>query len=196
MGKRTIIYGVATNSPGKYSSRDGSKRTRVYQCWLGMIARCYSEKNLENSPSYRGCTVCAEWLEFKNFAEWFNSNYIKGFALDKDIIKPGNRIYCPEYCGFVPTAINTMLTHASRKHTRYDLPSGVSFCTFTNRYIVVMRANGRSKTVGRFDDPDIARREYIRNKKIEVVRQANKYRGQITEQMYQALLVFPVDMEK
>lgn len=196
MGKRTLIYGVATHSPGKYASRVGSKRTKVYQSWLGMIARCYSEKNLQNSPSYRGCTVCAEWLEFQNFAEWFGINYIEGFAIDKDVIKPGNRVYCPEYCDFVPTAINTMLTHASRKHTRYDLPPGVSFCTFTNRYIVVMSFDGKSRTVGRYDDPIAARAAFIKQKKINVVRAANKWRSQLTERMYQALLVFPVEMEK
>lgn len=197
MGKRTIIYGVATNSPGKYASRVNSKRTKVYQSWLGMIARCYSEINLINSPSYRGCTVCPEWLEFQNFAEWFDKNYIDGFAIDKDILCPGNKIYGPELCGFVPTAINTMLTHSSRKKTAYiDLPTGVTFCQFTKRYMAFMCSEGKFRMLGRYDDPQKARERYLQCKKIEVIRMANKWKSLLDPRMYEALLIFPVEMEK
>ena len=190
-----MIYGVGIYTRGRFSSRasgGGSRQGLHYQRWSNMLERCYSGR----FPAYADCYVCEEWKEFQVFAEWFDENYIEGFCLDKDILKPGNKLYSPDSCGFVPTIINTMLGHASRKHTVYNLPTGVSFCTFTSRYIVVMSLNGKSRTVGRFDSPDVARQEYIRLKKIEVVRMANEWRGRITEQMYEALLVFPVDMEK
>lgn len=197
MGKRTLIYGVARHSPGKFASRVNSKKTKAYQTWLCMITRCYSDRSLIDSPSYAECTVCDEWLEFQTFAEWFDINHIPGFAIDKDILNPGNKIYSPENCGFVPTAINTMLTHASRRKLKYtDLPPGVTYCTFTNKYMAFMCSEGKFKMLGRFMSVASARERYIECKKIEVIRMANKWRGQISERIYQALLVFPVDMEK
>ena len=190
-----MIYGVGIYTKGKFSSvtkNGGSGQGLHYQRWANMIERCYSGR----FPAYSDCQVCDEWKIFQAFAEWFDENYIDGFCLDKDILCAGNKLYGPETCGFVPNIINTMLGHYSRKHTVYNLPTGVSFCTFTRRYIVVMSFGGRPRTMGRFDDPNIARQEYLRLKKIEVVRMANEWRGRITEKMYQALLVFPVDMER
>jgi hypothetical protein len=54
--------------------------------------------------------VCNEWHNFQNFAEWFCKNYCDAsmdkWQLDKDIIVPGNRVYSPETCCFVPNAVN------------------------------------------------------------------------------------------
>ena len=76
-----------------------------------MYNRCYSKAFQESHPWYKGCTVCDEWLDPEHglgrFAKWCNENYyiVEGEGttqLDKDILIPGNKIYSPDTCIFVP----------------------------------------------------------------------------------------------
>ncbi|MGY2429597.1 hypothetical protein [Pseudomonas tolaasii] len=43
--------------------------------------------------------------------------------LDKNILKEGNNVYCPEYCVFVPEYLNNLLV--TRHNFRGDQPLGV-----------------------------------------------------------------------
>ena len=119
---KKLIYGVGINDLNEpaYINR---KSLKFYSTWKGMIERCYSEKFHIKNPTYRGCTVCSEWLVLSNFREWFDANYREGMALDKDILIKGNRVYCPEACSFIPRYINNLLTDASA--IRGDCPLGV-----------------------------------------------------------------------
>lgn len=198
MGSSKILYGVATVGSGKYRSNDRNEPIRIYGIWYQMIGRCYMDisKRTNRNMAYIGCTVCEEWLNFQSFAEWFEPNHIKGFHLDKDILMPGNKIYSPDFCGFVPPEINTCLTHTGRINRSYDLPTGVSLCSKTGAYQVTISEGGKSIGLGRFRDLDSSRACYLSHKKSWLITLANKYREQLTDRMYQALLVFPVEMEK
>ena len=80
------VYGVAFFGHGKHKARcKTGKNTKVYETWIGMIERCYSSRCHVKNPAYKNCTVCDDWLNFQNFADWFYDNYIDGFELDKDI---------------------------------------------------------------------------------------------------------------
>lgn len=61
--------------------------------------RCYDVKYSKKHPTYKDCTVCEEWHNFQTFAKWFDENYYEIentiMDLDKDILKNGNKIYCP-----------------------------------------------------------------------------------------------------
>ena len=56
-----------------------------YNSWRSMMARCYNEK----SANYKyyggvGVTVCAEWHNANNFAEWAKSSgWFEGATLDR-----------------------------------------------------------------------------------------------------------------
>lgn len=67
-----------------------------------MIKRCYNQKCLLKDNTYRGCSVCDEWLNFQNFGEWYDENYYEVpnevMDLDKDILHKGNKIYSPDNC--------------------------------------------------------------------------------------------------
>lgn len=39
----------------------------VYKRWIGMLKRCYSEKELIKCPTYIDCSVCEEWHLYSNF---------------------------------------------------------------------------------------------------------------------------------
>ena len=81
----TSIYGVGYIGIGKHKPRINNSNTRPYNIWHSMIARCYSTKTQDKQPTYKGCSVCDEWFNFQNYADWFEVNYIDGHHLDKDI---------------------------------------------------------------------------------------------------------------
>lgn len=85
-----------------------------------MLERCYSARYQERKPTYKGCSVCDEWLNYQNFAKWYDDNYyeIKGeiMCLDKDILVKGNKIYSPENCVFVPNYINVLFARIGCKN--------------------------------------------------------------------------------
>lgn len=101
---------MAKNKYGGVCGVDKPDR-RVYRLWYSMLRRCYDEKAQERSrgKSYADCTVCNSWLNYSNFArditllfgyeDWLNG---KGYCLDKDTINPNNKVYCKEFCCFIP----------------------------------------------------------------------------------------------
>ena len=92
------VYGVGTHGEGVFRKRT---HKLLYRKWSDMLMRCYSEKYLTKYPTYGGCSVCEEWLNFQVFAVWAQENCVEGYELDKDIKVKGNKIYSPETCLFV-----------------------------------------------------------------------------------------------
>ena len=118
-----IVSGVGINDFGAKISNNGV-HIRSYATWKSMLDRCYNKLNTKRRPTYIGCSVCESWISFSNFKQWYDTNYITGFELDKDILIPGNKVYSPEACRFVPPYLNKLLNdHGNR---RGDLPVGVS----------------------------------------------------------------------
>jgi hypothetical protein len=62
-------------------------------------------------------------LYFSQFKAWYDENYREGFQLDKDILVPGNKIYSPESCRYVPPYINSLLLDCGA--SRGELPLGI-----------------------------------------------------------------------
>lgn len=85
--------------------------------WSNMIKRCY-DPNYKEGYYGRGYSVDSRWLcfanfledlpELGNFYEWldgFKEGYGK-YNLDKDLKLEGNKVYCKQFCSFVPEGIN------------------------------------------------------------------------------------------
>lgn len=132
--KRKLVEGVGINDADYVIARNeillSGKQRRTWVCpfyskWTEMIKRCYSEKYQTNKPTYRGCTVCEEWLTFSNFKAWMESQDWKGKQLDKDLLKEGNKIYSPDYCIFVERKINMFVTDSGAARGEYMI--GVHF---------------------------------------------------------------------
>lgn len=111
-------YGVGYIGEGKYKPLENEKPTRSYSTWQHMLMRCYSEEYQIKKPSYVDCSVCNEWHNFQNFAEWYEENYyeISGekMQLDKDILFKGNKIYSPDTCIFVPIKVNAVFKSSTK----------------------------------------------------------------------------------
>ena len=64
---------------------------------------------------YDGVTVAPEWLGYgtgdQAFCDWAvrQPGWGKGWHLDKDLLVPGNRIYGPQTCCFIPREVNSAI---------------------------------------------------------------------------------------
>ena len=113
-----LVYGVGINDADYVTQefdRVNGKNKLVWRCpfyhkWKSMLERCYSEKWHIKQPTYRDCSVCDEWLIFSNFKMWMQKQDWEGKHLDKDLLKEGNKIYCPEWCIFVDQNLNKFVT--------------------------------------------------------------------------------------
>lgn len=103
-----------------------------------MMYRCYnnSSYNEDKFSMYggKGVEVSGEWKEYKNYAEWFVSNYIDGWVIDKDILPvfAGNKpMYSSANCVFIPEKMNAFFSSITRgyegkihtvrrKHIKYE----------------------------------------------------------------------------
>ena len=119
LGAPKLVYGVGINDADYVVERRETievngvrKRTLVWWCpyyrvWKDMLTRCYSAKNQERLPTYKGCSVSEEWLRFSNFRRWMEEQDWEGMHLDKDILFKGNKVYSAETCVFVSGALNS-----------------------------------------------------------------------------------------
>lgn len=185
--KEKLIYGVGINDV------DILTRDKInilsYKCWHRMMERCYSAKNLIRFPTYIGCEVHIDWHRYSNFKKWYESNYIPGYCLDKDILIPGNKIYSSETCIFIPNHINTILTDRSRDRGEY--PLGVSKNKNGTKYIAFVSIYGRNKNLGTYNTPEQAHEVWrIAKKKYVCECAISSYmKGEISERVRDALLI-------
>ena len=167
-----------------------------YKLWQNMLYRAYCPKHKLRFPTYVGVTVCNEWLYFGNFLEWVNrevgyGGHKKGFALDKDLLIKGNKVYCPEACSFVPDAVNLLL--GSNAAIRGDLPIGVSLCKRDGRFRANIKCWGKMRFLGRYDTPEEASAAYKIAKEAHVKIVATQHRDSIKPAVYEALMNWRVE---
>lgn len=198
------VFGVAYIGEGKYSSRENGKKTKAYTTWVNMIRRCYDPYTINKSRgmSYKDVTVCKEWHNFQNFAEWFENNYyeIPGekICLDKDILVKGNKVYSPDTCIFAPESINGMFVYNKPQNKRE--PIGVHkekyYGTYKVNYAVPGSKNGerKYKYVGSFRNVNDAFASYKKAKEDEIKRIADKYKEYIPEKLYNALYLYEIQL--
>jgi hypothetical protein len=175
---------------GKYVSRHNGIKTKAYNKWIDMLKRCYSNKLQHRQPSYKGTEVCENWKCFQIFAEWFENNNKEGFDLDKDILFKGNKIYSPETCCFIPREINTAFLKSDMR--RGDFLIGVS--KPGKGFRAHLSINGKRVLQGNFKTELEAFKAYKTAKEIEIKRLADKWKSQITDQVYEALYNYQVEI--
>ena len=177
------------------------KSTKEYNAWISMLHRCFDEEMKNEHPTYKDVTCCDEWLFFPNFYEWLHSQsnfdrWLKGnrWALDKDILVKGNKIYSPETCCLVPMRINSL----------FALPTKTGECV-----LGVQKNNGKfiaeisdidshkSKYVGTYDTEEDAfylgykpRKEFS----IRQIAQEEFNKGNITKRCYDAMMNFEIEI--
>ena len=189
------IFGKGYFGEGIYKSYDNGKVSKEYTIWYDMLKRCYNPKCHERYPTYIGCEVCDEWLNFQNFAKWHNENYyeIPGerTALDKDILVKGNKIYSPNTCIYVPQNINSLFTR--RNVDRGEFPIGVTFDKRRNKYKAYCHVNSTMKTLGRYNTPEEAFMAYKTFKEKRIKELADEYIELVPEVLYNAMYNYEIN---
>ena len=106
----------------------------------------------------------------------------------------GNKIYSPETCAFVPTEINTLLI--SCKTTRGKYPIGVTLNKGGGKkFIAQITKNKKHFHLGYYGTPEEAFEAYKEAKEEYIKEVANKWRSQITEEVYNALINYKVEID-
>lgn len=151
MKEANLVYGVGVNDanykltirePTGTLNKDSTKKYKiVWRCpyyvkWFGMLKRCYSKKFKTSNPTYKGCSVCLEWLTFSNFKTWVKSQGASDWdilQLDKDLLVEGNKVYSPTTCVLVSSRINTFILDSAGSRSLLSLGVYPSLST-TNPY--------------------------------------------------------------
>lgn len=106
--------------PGK---RHGYSRTKTYQVWASMHARCRNPNKREwKDYGGRGIKVCPEWNSFLVFLKDMGERP-EGLSLDR---KNNNGQYCKDNCHWATTAQQRRNLSFNRNLTVF----GVSGCLF------------------------------------------------------------------
>lgn len=182
---------------GDYKVSENRKGTYIYDAWIRMLERSYGEKFKERYPAYNDVTCCNEWLCFQNFAKWYEEHYYKvdgqSMEVDKDWIKFGNKVYCPEFCEVVPGIINScMLNHDKIKN--HELPTGITY--HNNKYQARLSVEGKRMDLGHYSNLSDAMNAY-KNAKIQYVKYlAGKYKQYIPEIVYNNMMNFDERFDK
>lgn len=191
------VFNIGYIGGDKYKVSKNGKITLEYNKWYGMLNRCYSENRLHRFPTYNLCTVCDEWLNFQNFAEWIDNNYYQipneVMCLDKDILYKRNKLYSPKTCCIVPNNINVLFTKSDAARGKY--PIGVSWHVLKKCFVTQMNVEGELVHLGEFSNPTDAFKVYKFEKEKEIKRQANKYKKYLPKHVFNALLNYEVEID-
>ena len=188
---------------GKYKSEHvGENGERVlhssYKIWSSMHRRA---ENFDGKhPSYEDVTVCEEWWDYQNFAEWYEKNYyeIEGdfVCLDKDIKDPYSRTYSPNTCILIPNVINELFKNT--KASTDGLPNGVyrRKDRDVERYRAatkILDENGKVKKVSKTTKtPEEAFEFYKKHKELYIKQMAEKHKHMLTKEVYELLMAYEV----
>lgn len=195
---KPTVYGVGV--VGDESCVENGVVLKEFKLWASMLQRCYDEELKKNYPSYKSCTTEPYFNSFANFKDWC-SNQIgfgskdengKHFALDKDILIKGNKIYSPETCCFVPNEINNLLS--PNKVNRGNTPIGVSFHKRDEKYQAYLSTGASRMYLGGFMSAEEAFYAYKQAKEDYIKQVADKWRNKIDPRVYEALVNYQIEI--
>jgi len=170
---KKLVFGVGIND-ADYIVRKQINKISIwcpyYVVWYGMLKRCYSAEALNKRKTYIGCKVCDKWLMFSKFKIWMMSQNWKNKDLDKDIFRPGNKMYSPETCVFVEPKINSLMLNP--KSLRGPCVKGVSFHKALNKFVARVSDRGLCKNLGVFNTEKEACNAYLVAKSNILLREA------------------------
>lgn len=169
-GIKATVAGVGINdssTPVTYTV-DGVKHIEpYYKAWSSMISRCYRPKTQKNQVTYKGCSVCDDWLLFSNFRDWMKQQDWKGKQLDKDLLVSGNKVYSSQTCLFITSPVNKALTLRGLDRGAY--PIGCHYSVRDSAYVAQCSdGKGGRLFLGRYKTPMEAHRAW-QVKKIKVL---------------------------
>ena len=184
----------------KHPSKINGVHTKEYMLWTSMLRRCYSDNSKKKRPTYEGCEVSENFLHYEYFYEWCKnqigfSNDGNGFPfhLDKDLLVKGNKVYSENICIFIPNEINSLLIKCVASRGEYLI--GVSWCKRDKVFRATVSKNkGKQEKLGSFNTELEAFNTYKQAKESFIKEQAEKWKSEIDERAYNALMNYTVEI--
>ena len=184
----------------KYKVTFDCNEYNKHEVWRGFIRRCYDEKHQINNPSYIGCNVSDNFKNYSYFYEWcdkqvgFNQKDDDGeyFHIDKDLLVKGNKTYSEETCVFIPKAINLALVKSVTSRGKF--PMGVLWKENKKRFVARIAMGNKPVDIGYFKSSTEAFNAYKQAKENYLKQLAEKWKGQIDERAYNALMNYQVEI--
>ena len=193
------VYGVGVLGT-KYPSKVNGVKTKEYTLWCNMLRRCYSDGFKKKQPTYEGCEVSDNFKSYEYFYEWcqnqigFNNDG-NGFPfhLDKDLLMKGNKVYSENTCVFIPREINSLLIKCTASRGEHLI--GVCWDKRDKAFVAqVSQSKGKQKHLGLFKTELEAFNAYKEAKETYIKEQAEKWKSQIDERAYEALMKYTVEI--
>ena len=180
----------------KYPSKVNGRNTKEYDLWHSMLQRCYSDNSKKKRPTYEGCECSENFKSYEYFYEWCHSQIgfgVEGWHLDKDLLVKGNKVYSEDSCVFLPSEINSLLTKRTASRGEYLI--GVHWHNASKAFVAQVNKNkGKPEHLGYFKTEIEAFNAYKKAKEAFVKEQAEKWKDQIDERAYEALMNYTVDI--
>ena len=172
------------------------KNDTMYNTWMCMLNRCYGAAHVKENSTYKDCSVSDNFKYYPYFKEWcenqigFNVLDDKGktFALDKDILVKGNKVYSEYTCCFVPPEINSLITRYTKNNSTCK---GVYYNTKLGKF----SAHLLGKYIGLFATEIEAFYAYKEAKETYIKEVANKWKDKIDPRVYEALMAWAISID-
>ena len=192
-----LVFGAGFNDNTRPANVDG-KIVKEYVLWADMLKRCFSEKLQTLRPTYKGCNVSDNFLNYSFFYNWcqeqvgFGKVDEKGrlWCLDKDLLFVGNKTYSETTCVFVPNEINVFFNDCG--NTRGEYPLGVYFDKTRGKYIARCWVNGKQQHLGLYNTPEEAFTVYKPFKENLCKQLALKWESEIDSRLFNAMMNWSV----
>ena len=193
------VYGVGILGT-KYPSKINGVQTKEYNLWQHMLKRCYSDTLKKRYPTYEGCEVSDNFKSYEYFYEWCHSQIGFGndgngnpFQLDKDLLVKGNKVYSENVCVFIPSEINLLLINNTASRGEHLI--GVNWSNTNKAFKAQVNKNkGKPEHLGCFKTEIEAFNAYKKAKEAFVKEVAEKWKSQIDERAYNALMKYTVNI--
>ena len=190
------VYGVGILGT-KYSISEGGVKTKEYVLWCHMLTRCYSDDFKKKNQAYEGCKCSENFKSYEYFYEWCNKQIgfgVKGFELDKDLLIKGDKVYSESTCVFLPAEINLTLIKSTASRGEHLI--GVSWSKKGGAFVARAGKNkGKQEYLGSFKTEIEAYNAYKQAKESFIKEQAEKWKWQIDDRAYNALMNYTVDID-
>ena len=193
------VYGVGILGT-KYLSTVNGVRTKEYALWMDMLRRCYSDTYKKKNQTYTDCEVSNKFKSYEYIYECCNKQIgfnVDGngnqFQLDKDLLIKANKVYSESTCVFLPKEINSVLTKCTASRGEHLI--GVCWHNTNKAFVARVHKNkGKPKHLGLFNTEIEAFNAYKQAKENYIKELANKWKGQIDERAYEALMNYQVEI--
>ena len=190
------VYGIGITG-AKYPTKINGVLTKEYTLWKSMLERCYSDALKKRCPTYEGCEASDKLKSYEYFYEWCHKQIgfgVRGFEMDKDLLVKGNKVYSESTCVFIPVEINLLLNKCEASRGEHLI--GVNWCKRDKAFKAMVNKNkGRSECLGSFKTEIEAFNAYKQAKESFIKEQANKWKSQIDERAYNALMKYEVNVD-